>query len=85
LIDLNVRPSVHPNPVNGNYFYVSTGQSATTDVQLYLFDLTGKLVLSEDRYDSKSVIQVNVSQLKKGLYILKVVQNNQTFNYKILR
>ena len=85
LIDLNVRPSVHPNPVNGNYFYVSTGQSTTTDVQLYLFDLTGKLVLSEDRYDSKSVIQVNVSQLKKGLYILKVVQNNQTFNYKILR
>jgi endoglucanase len=85
LIDLNVRPSVHPNPVNGNYFYVSTGQSTTTEVQLYLFDLTGKLVLSEDRYDSKSVIQVNVSQLKKGLYILKVIQNNQTFNYKILR
>ncbi|MGI9531542.1 carbohydrate-binding protein [Lutimonas sp.] len=85
VIQLNNQPVVHPNPVTGDTIYISTGQSASADVKILLFDMTGKLVLSQHLLNNKSVIPVNVSQLQKGLYVLKVIQNNQTFNYKIIR
>lgn len=60
--------SVYPNPT-ADMLHIN-GLSAPTEVCLY--DLQGKKVLSE------TIINlINVSQIKKGTYILKV--NNQCF------
>ena len=85
LIDLSGVPSVYPNPVNGDYLFVSLTASTSTDVEVYIFDITGKLVLSELKNAGKGPLQIDVSPLPKGLFILRVIQNNNTFNYKILR
>lgn len=85
LINLNGRPSAYPNPVNGDYLFISLIESNSTDVQVYVFDITGKLAISELKKGGKGPLQINVSALPKGLYVLKLIQNNNTYNYKILR
>jgi aryl-phospho-beta-D-glucosidase BglC (GH1 family) len=85
LINLNGRPTAYPNPVNGDYLFVSLIESTSTDVQVQVFDITGKLVISALKKAGKGPLQINVSTLPKGLFVLKVIQNNNTFNYKILR
>jgi hypothetical protein len=85
LIDLKGRPAAYPNPVNGDYLFISLVEYTSTDVQIYVFDMTGKIVISELKKAGKGPLQINVSTLPKGLFILKVIQNNNTFNYKILR
>ena len=85
LINLNGRPTAYPNPVNGDYLFISLIDSTSTDVQVHVFDITGKLVISELKKAGKGPLQINVSTLPKGLFVLKVIQNKNTFNYKILR
>ena len=85
LINLNGKPIVYPNPINGDRLFISLIESTSTDVQVYVFDITGKLVISELKKAGKGPLQINVSTLPKGLFVLKVIQNNNTFNYKILR
>ncbi|MGB5323333.1 carbohydrate-binding protein, partial [Lutimonas sp.] len=85
LINLKGRPTAYPNPVNGDYLFISLVESTLADVQIYIFDVTGKLVISELKKDGKGPLQINVAALPKGLFLLKVIQNNNTFNYKILR
>lgn len=85
LINLKGRPTAYPNPASGDYLFISLVESTLTDVQIYVFDVTGKLVISELKKAGKGPLQINVSTLPKGLFILKVIQNNNTFNYKILR
>jgi hypothetical protein len=85
LINLNGRPTAYPNPVNGDYLFISLLESTSTDAQVQVFDITGKLVISELKKAGKGPLQINVSTLPKGLFVLKVIQNKNTFNYKILR
>ena len=85
LINFKGEPIVYPNPVNGDHLFISLIESTSTDVQVQIFDIAGKLVISEVKKGGKGSLQINVSALPKGLFVLKVIQNKNTFNYKILR
>ncbi len=60
--------SLYPNPVQNEIVYIKTANNLSKDI--LIFDILGKQVLSETITDSS----LNISNLKPGVYIIKVVE-----------
>lgn len=74
---------LYPNPVKG-LLNVDFELNRSRSVILTVYDLSGKIVLQTERSSNIGLnqIQINVSGLKPGLYILKGVSENQQFTGK---
>jgi hypothetical protein len=68
--------SVYPNPVR-NKLYIK-GMTGEGEVQL--FDLNGRLILSETTGE-----RLNLERVRTGIYILKLVANNKLYVFKIVK
>ena len=69
----NEKISVFPNPVSHNLsIQVPTGSNDPVNIKMV--NLTGKLVLQKDIYGSE--IQLNLGELKEGIYILDIRSKN---------
>lgn len=81
-----IKISINPNPTNGisNLLFTNVSKS---NISINLFDMTGKLVknISNDTYSvGEHNIELNSAELAKGIYIIKIQQNEQTFTSKWL-
>jgi hypothetical protein len=74
--------SVYPNPVTGDYLYMSLGTARNELSQIRIMDITGKTVMSKESYLSKE--RISIDQLKKGVYIIQLKNSNQNFIQKII-
>ncbi|WP_299114604.1 lamin tail domain-containing protein [uncultured Winogradskyella sp.] len=70
--------SIYPNPSNGREITISSPQSEAISVIGY--DILGKQVLSATISNNT----LDVSQLKSGIYILKITQNNASTTKKLV-
>jgi len=68
---------VYPNPVTNGKFFIST--DANTDKSVVIFDVLGKQVLNTTATES-----VNVSNLKSGVYIVKITEEGKTATRKLV-
>ncbi len=78
----NKEPLVHPNPITGDYLYVTIGDTERGTIGIALYDLSGNLIHSEAR---KGSAQIDMKALPKGLYILKLTKDNKIYNYKLIK
>ena len=69
--------NVFPTVVNNGVFFVTSDSNATKNVKIY--DQTSKLVIS-----TKTVKEVNVAQLTKGIYIVTVEENGVVETKKVV-
>lgn len=69
--------NVFPTVVNNGTFFVTSDSNATKNVKIY--DQTSKLVIN-----TKTVKEVNVSQLTKGIYIVTVEENGVVETKKVV-
>ncbi len=67
---------IYPNPVNNEL-----NLSIQEVDRIEIYDLLGKMILSEASDDSK----VNVSSLQPGLYIVKIFTDNECFTEKFIK
>lgn len=68
---------IYPNPAK-DYLNI---QSENEITELGIIDITGKIV-----YSQKTVTgNINIEKLEKGIYILKITSNNQTYSYKLIK
>ncbi len=72
----NQAQLVYPNPAVGNIF-INTGAAAGQSVEINLFDLTGKLLSSQQHIQGANAIQVSVSGLQSGVYMVESKSNGQ--------
>jgi hypothetical protein len=70
--------SVYPNPVNRGEFSIKTSLHKNLDIQI--FDVLGKQVYIKN---IKANEKIQVADLKAGLYILKVVEDNKLSTTKL--
>ncbi len=70
--------NLFPNP-STNYVEISSPETPISEIQV--FDLGGKLILSNN-YDSKIEVNLNITSLTNGIYLLKI--NNQ-FTKKLIK
>ena len=72
---LSINSSVHiyPNPVKET-LSVAIDKSVDSEVKILVFDLMGKKLIQTDVEQEN--IQLNVSNLKPGIYLLQCIMNN---------
>jgi endonuclease I len=70
---------MYPNPVKDNFVYFTSSQ----DLDVIIYDVLGKQVLIENATPTKNYI--NVSNLNKGIYLVKMFSNNQVVIKKLIR
>lgn len=77
-IKQNTLFSVYPNPVKS---FINVQSSSTQNMQLRVFDLSGKELI---RMQSGGTTRVDLSHLHPGMYLLQIEQNNQQEIHKIV-
>ena len=72
--DQNNNITIYPNPASDYINLIC--ESNTKDNLIYISDLNGKIVLKEKTTNSFSAVNVNVSNFKKGVYIVSLVSGD---------
>ena len=70
---------IYPNPNKNNKLFIST----TSDLDVVIYSVLGKLVLTNTINSNKNYI--DISQLNKGIYILKLINGEQSTTKKLIR
>ena len=68
---------IYPNPVTNGTFFINTSANTTKDVVVY--DVLGKQVIKTSTTNA-----VNVSNLKAGVYIVKITEDGNTATRKLV-
>ncbi|MCK0178220.1 endonuclease [Flavobacteriaceae bacterium S0862] len=71
--------SVYPNPVKDNAIYFNTNKSL--DIEIY--NILGKLVISKLVLPNSAY--VDISNINKGIYLVKISSENQSITKKLIR
>jgi len=79
-IKLYSNISIFPNPTNTGYVNLDTKSNAIVKVVVY--DVLGKQILSKSLNNTNK--RLDVSNLKTGVYILKLSQNNNSTTKKLV-
>lgn len=71
--------TVYPNPASNNFIV----QTNATGIQLLqVFDITGKLMLSQNIYNNKTTI--DVSSFVDGIYVVSLKADEGVENEKLM-
>lgn len=69
---------IYPNPTKGNTLFLN--KTASFNVEIY--NVIGKKILSINIVNTN---KINISELKTGIYILKIKENNKVFTSKFIK
>jgi hypothetical protein len=76
--------SLYPNPVK-DVLNINIGSSESQIVKIEIYALDGRLIQSSRNIVEYGQISVNVSKLKKGLYVLTLTIGNSKTVYKVIK
>lgn len=71
--------TVRPNPATSNF---TLELAENTPAQVQLFNIVGQMVYNQTT--TEATVNVNVNDLKAGIYMLRVNQNGQTYTSKVV-
>jgi len=72
---------IYPNPCNG---LLNIKLADENNVQLEIFDLTGKLKFSDLIINNSNINTIDISRLNNGYYIIRLIENNKIITQKLL-
>ena len=70
---------IYPNPTYSKNLFIKT----TEFYKVKIFDVLGKLIITDNIDVDKS--KIDISTLKKGIYIIKLFHNNNTISQKLIK
>lgn len=70
--------NIYPNPVTNGILHITSNNNSEKSIDI--FDVLGKHVLSTNTSNNA----VNLSNLKSGIYILKITEEGKTYTKKII-
>ena len=74
------KVQIYPNPVTSGKIYINAETTSTKTVELY--DMLGKRIVFTEMNGYQK--ELNVSNLKAGVYILKLSEKNNSITRKIV-
>jgi M6 family metalloprotease-like protein len=83
-INLSERVVVYPNPFE-NTLNINPGASLSKEIIIQLYTFQGKLVDKQQHINDHNTLQLELSTLQAGWYILKLTLDNSESYYKILK
>lgn len=84
-IVLSDKILVYPNPVTSQNLNVFLGSDEFDEIQASIFSTDGRQVMGDFYKPNGGYINMNISGLPQGIYILNIKTDNSLLNYKILR
>lgn len=82
---MNTIPLVYPNPIQYNELFINAGNIDDSKVVIQLFNVAGNLMLSNTYPSKNGIIEIDVTAIPKGIFILKMTTSKEIVNYKIIR
>lgn len=70
---------MHPNPIKGNRLYFETNK----DLDIKIYDILGKLIIDKSVISNNNFI--DISNIKKGIYLVRISNNNQSITKKLIK
>ena len=52
---------------------------------IYIQDMSGKIIFQSQEWISDGLLEINLSNLSNGMYVLLMKTDNKTFNKKIVK
>ena len=83
--DLKVEPTVYPNPVSKNQLYIKVDDSNQKSITIDICNIAGKLVSSNTYALSNGYAEVDITNISKGVFILRMSTIDNTYNSKFIR
>ncbi len=74
------KVQIYPNPVTSGKIYINAETTSTKTIELY--DMLGKRIVFTEMNGYQK--ELNVSNLKAGVYILKLSEKNNSITRKIV-
>ncbi|WP_299435388.1 PQQ-dependent sugar dehydrogenase [uncultured Maribacter sp.] len=74
-----------PNPFNDEININLGKTNSKTKKGIYLYDSSGKLVITYINNNIRELETINTSQLSKGFYFLKIINENNISNFKLIK
>ena len=74
---------IYPNPTQGQLKVDIEGYQEEANSGLYLYNLTGRLIISRTPVNSSTVLDLSVCPI--GTYILKIVIGDKSTEWKIIK
>jgi hypothetical protein len=75
---------ISPNPVSFNLM-LSYKLTQSKQAVVYIYDLLGKLVFSQQIYSSGSQLLIHTENFQKGMYVISVEDNGKRMNKKFIK
>lgn len=76
---------IYPNPVSGSSFFISGGELNGEELEITLYDITGRQVLQRIvETNTHGTAQISLGSLQKGMYLLKMKANGKTQTEKLI-
>ena len=80
--NLNSSIQIYPNPTS-NAIYIESSNTFNKNTYIRIYSLDGKLIMSQPSHSKATKLTVDVSNLVKGIYILKLESENMTIERRI--
>lgn len=75
--------NMYPNPAK-DYFVIQTADLNLENARIEVFSLTGQKILVQQITPTQSNVEVNISSLTKGLYLVRLISNDSNFVAKLI-
>ena len=75
----------YPNPANSYIFIEYSDYQNESNIEINVFDILGNCIINDKLQAGKSFHKINISYLKKGLYIIKLKYSNDTKHFKFMK
>ncbi|MDO6760635.1 T9SS type A sorting domain-containing protein [Tamlana sp. 2_MG-2023] len=72
--------TIYPNPVNNQTTHINIASAINAPKFIEIYNVLGKRLFSTKLLGR----ELNISQLNKGIYILKITENNQSETRKLV-
>jgi plastocyanin len=76
--------SVYPNPSNGNFQLKMSNRVAGKEYELALYNILGTKVYSKTNVQSQNPNNIDLADLPKGTYFLRIFNGRDSYNRKII-
>ena len=74
---------VFPNPANKGVLYINLG-SDNESATINIVDLNGRAIFNKTFVNYSSTEQLDISELKKGIYLVYIRQGNVIYHSKLI-
>ena len=82
-LDNSSQISIYPNPATHSFQYMITGISTGQNIIFQIYDMQGRIIKITEKKSLSGVIEI--SALKSGLYILKIISNEMILSKPIIK